>query len=202
MSEKPINNMRLCFLDTETSGLTPDDGSLPEYRVIEISFVVTDPWPSMKIHGECHTKLRLSAEDLAKASPEALAVNGYSEEAWADAEDSSVDFWYKVHQVTAGTILVCQNVPFDRSFVYAEMKRHALKPQWQRRCIEMMTHCERLARERNILDPKKGELTWGLAQVYEAMGFPKLPEHSARPDVLRMMVIYQHMQRRLDLTIE
>jgi hypothetical protein len=211
-TSSPYGGM-LCFLDTETTGLTPDESAIlsdngqlfeavqlpEEYRVIELSFIICEPWPSMKIAGECHAKLKLSPEDREKASEKALEVNGYSEEAWSNAIESDANFWYQVHAVTRGTVRVCQNVPFDSSFVYSEMKRFGFKPQWERRYEEMYTFCARLARERNIKD-KSGKVTWGLAAVYEAMGFPKLPEHSARPDVLRMMVLYQYMQQRLDQT--
>jgi DNA polymerase III epsilon subunit-like protein len=205
----------LCFLDTETTGLHEDEAQgiedptghldiihpVKDYRVIEISFIVTRPWPSMEILGECHTKLKLSPEDKAKAHPKALEVNGYTDEAWADAIESDASFWYEVHRVTTGTVRVMQNIAFDSSFVYAEMKRYGFKPQWQRRYEEMYTYCARLARDHNIIDPKTGLTSWGLAQVYDAMGFPKLPEHSAKPDVLRMIRIYCHMQQRLDRSV-
>jgi hypothetical protein len=184
----------LAFLDCETTGLSASSG----HRVIELSIILTSPWPEMKVLGEFTTKIKPTEQDLKLASPKALEVNGYAAhpELWDNAPSSTREVWERAAQLLRGAVLVCQNVAFDSGFVEAEMARHPgiLGPRggipWQRRHVETYTFAHMIAQKLDVRDGN-GRIVWGLAQVYKAMGGPELPEHNARPDVLRCMYLYK-----------
>lgn len=184
-------NVRLAFLDTETTGLDPQ-----QHRVIELALVITSPWPEMRTEVDYVQKLKIPAADIAAANPKALEVNGYTAERWQYATESNIAFWARIHGLLQGATLVCQNFAFDSSFVAAELARYKLRPPWDRRHVELYSYCHLIADELDVKDAQTGRRTWNLQSVYRAMGLPELPEHEAHPDVQRTMAIYRYVRER------
>jgi DNA polymerase III epsilon subunit-like protein len=71
---------KIVFFDVETSGLDPK-----AHDVIQIASIAVDE--SFEELANYHARVQF---DAAKASPEALEVNHYTPEAWADAEPARV----------------------------------------------------------------------------------------------------------------
>jgi len=108
----PIGDKPLAFLDTETTGLDPQT-----HEIIEIA-IITE-YRSGRVY-EWHTKIKPA--HIERAHPKALEVNGYSEEAWADAptfDQVAVEIGRRLSDV----VVVGHNVPFDLDMVNVGLKR-------------------------------------------------------------------------------
>ena len=104
----------LAFLDLETTGLDP-----ARHEILEIGVV--------RVRGDSLAELdrlglRVRPEHLETADPAALALNGYSDAAWADAASLS-EALRRLALLLDGTYLAGHNVAFDRAFLDAAWAR-------------------------------------------------------------------------------
>lgn len=131
----------LIFLDLETSGLDPVDDEPIEFGIV----------------GPGAAEWTFSVPfDEAKASPEALKVNGWGQREFAplipDARDAAVKLWGYLGGNPA-PVLVGNAVHFDASFVREFIRRHApaLNPEpWDHRLVDLKS----LAAGRIGVDPR------------------------------------------------
>ena len=114
----PLYAKPFVWVDTETTGLDPDVNDIIEVAILRLN-------PD-GIEWVIHSKVKMERPE--NAHPKALEVNGYTEEAWADAEDPKV-FWQKVADcgILDEAIVAGQNVRFDAGFLNATFKRHGIK---------------------------------------------------------------------------
>ena len=69
--------MKIAYLDTETSHLSPDKAELLEICIItEIDGQITETF---------HTKIKPDPERMLMANPISLQINGYDPDLWTDA---------------------------------------------------------------------------------------------------------------------
>lgn len=176
----------LVWLDTETTGLTPN--AHPYHRIIEIGISVTDL--DLNVIEEFETKIQLSPADRATASPEALRVNQYSDEEWAGAPLPNRDLWDRVDRLTAKRPIAGQNPTFDTGFLRAEFQRFGITPRWHRRLYDTTTLAHHVMWTHDVRDAR-GQSTASLVPVYKALGGPELPEHRAMADVRRAQYLYR-----------
>jgi DNA polymerase III epsilon subunit-like protein len=181
----------LAFVDVETLGLNPEKHRVIEIAVSRVPFDVKK-WPaSPEILVRRFTP---SAEDLAQAEPGALRVNGYhaGHPEWSDAVPDQKGAWQMLNSlVLRDAVLVSQNVPFDRGFMEAELRRAGVtNPFWARRFIDIQSYSALIAME-------KGLSKWGLHDVYSALGLPALQEHRAAADVQRGMAVFEYVYDRV-----
>ena len=105
----------LAFIDLETTGLLTH-----KHEIIEIACIIADQIggtegpPTLKFREEF--EIRVKPRHIETADPEALSINGYSEERWHDAIDLK-DALKILSEKTEDCIMVGQNITFDWSFL-------------------------------------------------------------------------------------
>lgn len=99
----------LAWVDVETTGLVPR-----VHELLEVAVVRTTP----ELEELERLEVKVRPEAIAVASPRALALNGYTPEAWADVLPLR-EALELVAPLLAGATLAGHNVAFDRSFLVA-----------------------------------------------------------------------------------
>jgi len=109
--------MKYVIIDTETTGLNPDDG----HEVIEFGAIVM-------IDGIIIDKIEIKIipEALDRASAEAMRINGYSEYKWRYAipQIQASKFIYAFIESNRDGMFVGHNLQFDKKFIEAMGKKH------------------------------------------------------------------------------
>lgn len=110
--------MIITVLDTETTGLKHK-----EHEIIEIALVsyILSGEGEKYLLKEFETKIK--PQDIASASPEALKVNGYSEEEWSDAPSFEEMYPQIKKIIESSDCLLGQNLIFDLNFLSSACKR-------------------------------------------------------------------------------
>lgn len=182
MADADRRLLPLFLADVETTGLKAG-----YHRVIEVAFARIDDgrWDEFKISTY---RFRPSKLDYLNGSRDAYRVNGYREghEDWRDAPELDTEEarhqWREIRRAMGGVILLNQNVSFDARFMHAEFQAHLSaaydEPPWGNRTWEVMAFSKKHKEARGLENAK-------LANVYDAIGGPALPEHRAEADVLR-----------------
>lgn len=98
----------LAFIDIETTGLDPE-----RHEIIEVAAVRVDPRTLAELE-DLSVQVRPRRPD--DADPTALALVGYSPDAWTDAVDLA-DALARIKPLLDGAVLAGHNVAFDRSFL-------------------------------------------------------------------------------------
>lgn len=112
---------RLAFIDTETTGLNPQDN-----EIIEIAIKIIDE--SLKEDNELYSvEAKFKPRRLDLASPRALEINGYNEEEWKGAYRWNKVACERLVNRLKGCILVGHNVQFDINFIREECKRQGVR---------------------------------------------------------------------------
>lgn len=194
----------IAVLDVETTGLKDS-----VHRVIEVAVTRLRPDPATWDRPLDHVCFRFtpSSDDMANAEPEAFKTNGFylGHPEWADAapidSPEATAAWKRVAAITRKATLASQNVPFDRGFLWEELKRrnllfnhekYGLLPPWERRFIEIQSYSWLIAQEAGL-----GQ--FGLHFAYDALGLPPVTEHRAEADVVRGIAVMRHVQQRFAL---
>lgn len=190
----------ILLTDTETLGLTPG-----YHRVIEISYarIVDNDWGSFKIITH---RLKPRDEDFVKAHPRALEVNGYRDghPEWVGAPEIqtlvAAEIWREVLTAARDARLMCQNVPFDRSMIWEELRLHGvydvpvgvgpLDGPWDKAFIETRPYAKQIAK---YLGFSSGSLNPVYEQCVQHLGAPPVPQaHRSESDVLRTAWVWAH----------
>lgn len=181
----------LAFVDVETLGLNPEKHRVIEVAVCRVPFDVKK-WPA--VPAILVRRFTPSTEDFEQAEPGALRVNGYYQghPEWVDGALDAGTGWRMLNNtVLRDAVLVSQNVPFDRGFMEAELRRAGHNnPYWARRFIDIQSYSALIAMQ-------KGLSKWGLHDVYAALGLPALQEHRAEADVRRGMAVFKYVYERV-----
>lgn len=123
------------YLDTETTGLEPAVHEVIEVAVVreEVPYPYTQPGKITLMWSR-----KVAPRHLETASPEALKVNGYTPEKWANAQPFSVIAGELVEHMKGGTI-IGHNPKFDTGFIAAELKRAGVDARIPHRTIDTTT---------------------------------------------------------------
>jgi DNA polymerase III alpha subunit (gram-positive type) len=164
----------LAFIDSETTGLTPG-----YHEAIEWACVLTKP-DGITILDEFEVKVKPRYPERFDAR--AKEVNGYTEEAWAEAPPPGFAI-ENLLSLTQGAILVGQNVSFDENFLVAFASAYELKTTHHYHKIDTM----------NLAWPliKSGKIDGlSLTNLARWAGVEQEMPHRAMNDVKCVMAVY------------
>jgi|SaaInlLV_10m_DNA_2_1039722.scaffolds.fasta_scaffold03217_2 DNA polymerase III subunit epsilon len=183
MAFTPIYLKPFTWLDTETTGLDENENDIIEIAAVRLNLDGTE--------SVSESKVKMERPD--NAHPKALEVNGYTEEAWKDAEDPAV-FWQKVADsgMLSDCIVAGQNVKFDTGFLNATFKRHGVTVKGKPYRVDYHVYdtCT-LAIEH--LYPWLSSVS--LTPVCVALGIPVNNAHTALADVRLAMAVDKELKR-------
>lgn len=180
MADLPaLKDTNLLFLDTETGGLNPRDHDL-----VSVACILTDP-SGQTVLEEWDTKVY----PMKPVDPEAARINGYTKEAWANDAVHAGPAMVKVLQMARGAMMVCHNVPFDKSFIEAAMSINRQRWTGRYHTVDTVALAMPLLRAGLIENVKLETLTayFGVEHVkHRALGDAK----ACREVFLRLQAIY------------
>lgn len=112
--------MRQIVLDTETTGLDPDDG----HRLVEIAGVeIANRQVLMAVENQLHVYVNPGRD----SDPEALDVHGLTTE-FLSQHPPIEEVIEQIIEFVSGNEIIIHNAPFDTKFLNAEFARFGYKP--------------------------------------------------------------------------
>lgn len=163
----------LLFLDVETTGLDPKTNS-----VLSIGAIRTDD-------SGRHVKatLNVKVKPTTAVDPRAAAVNGYTEDAWADAQDPEVAA-AALASLAQGVQIVGHCVWFDEGFCRALLNANGHAAPWDHRWVDTQS----LA---HLLKERYPDLRGtSLQAVCDVMGWSRSAAHDAMEDAELARALY------------
>jgi DNA polymerase III epsilon subunit-like protein len=155
--------MRLIFLDTETTGLYPNQG----HEIIEIAMITRFADGREEIF-----ETKIKPQRINQASAKALEVNGYNEVDWRDAmkmEDAIIEIAKRLPE----GMIVGYNPYFDWKFIQAALREYDLEPSYRVRCLDCMVlafeHLKPLGLRGMSLDAVRAFLDWDKDKSHTAL---------------------------------
>lgn len=172
--------MDIAFVDVETTGLDPQ-----VHEVIEIGVIRVEPI-ALRILASHEVKIRPTRLEVAE--PSALAINGYSDEAWSDAVELDEGL-RQIAPFLEDTMLAGHNVvSFDEPFLWKAFACAGLAPP--------ATDYHRLDTASLgwlAADPDGGSVS--LRAVCEALGIDRPVAHRALADAVASLEVARHTRR-------
>jgi DNA polymerase III epsilon subunit family exonuclease len=169
-----LHEAPLAFLDVETTGLRPDLGD----RVVEIAVLRTQgPTEVARFVSLVNPGRRLGMG--------AAQVNGITEAMLVDAPAFG-DLLDRVLPLLEGVAVVCHNVPFDLSFLEAELCRAGV-PVWDGIALDTLAFARRQYWFRRN----------SLAAIASQLGIRPTGAHRALADVLTTQAVFRRFAGRL-----
>jgi len=158
---KTLANKARCFFDIETTGLNAG-----EQEILSVGIVRVEPDGTRSVFS---TKIRPAR--IHTAQKIALEINGYTEEAWADAPLFS-EVSNEIVSRLRGTVVVGHNIKFDLAFMDAELKASGGKG-FSRNEVDTMTiayeHLAPMGLEGLALDKIRDFLGWSKDGAHTAL---------------------------------
>lgn len=156
--------MKYAVIDTETTGLVPGEAVVIEFALVVLcDGVELVRWV---------TKIKPTEDEIKRAHPKALEINGYTPEAWADAPSLSDVAPYIIERLE-GCVLVGHNVAFDEQMLKAHFASHGIRANIPYRKIDtqvlVMEHLFPLGLNRAALDSVREFLGWSKEGAHTAM---------------------------------
>lgn len=109
----------LAFIDLETTGLDPSRHEIIEVGVIRVHGGSLEPLMEAEV--------RVRPERIETADPDALRLNGWSEDGWKDALPLS-EALVRIAEPIEGALLAGHNVSFDRAFLDTAWRSTGVTP--------------------------------------------------------------------------
>jgi len=177
--------MILTFLDTETTGL-----DLLEHEVIEIAMLQVDVDKSFNYGVISCYEAKIKPKYIKRASPTALKINGYTQEAWKKAYKPTSVLPIITEWVESCDYLVGQNLVFDYNFINALYDREKLERPKYPKYFDTKHMAEKLVKEGTL---KRTALDY-LCENYNIPSSGRA--HTALVDVMRTFELFKKL--RLD----
>lgn len=179
--------MILTFFDTETTGL-----DVLNHEIIELACVRVDYF-----NHKCNIIEQYSAKVkpkyIERASPVALRINGYTDEAWQHALKQDLAITYARDLLDSCDYVVGQNVVFDYRFLNKAFNDEKItKPSWGK-YFDTKHMGDQLLSERKVT---KSSLEY-LCEHYKVSGYGR--SHTALVDVMRTIAVFEKITRETDL---
>jgi len=177
----PLNERPTVWLDTETTGLDENIHDIIEIAIVRVELDGT----------ERVMATRIKMERPENAHPKALEVNGYTDEAWADALEPA-NAWNRLADsgILDMAVIAGQNVRFDAKFINASFKRHGIKTRMD---YHLYDTCS-LSLEH--LRPWMESIS--LVPTCVALGIPVTDAHTALADTRMAMAVEAKLARATD----
>ena len=174
MAMLPVCDKHLVWTDCETTGLDEFDNDILDIAIVRVLHDGTEE--------VFESKVQMARPE--NAHPKALAVNGYTEERWANARPAA-EVFQEIHDrgLLQDCILAGQNVGFDARFVNATFRRLGIKSRVDYHMFDTVT----LALEH--LKPYIQSVS--LVPVCIALGIPVDGAHGAMADVRMAMAVHK-----------
>lgn len=179
MTWVPLTKKSIAFIDTETTGLDPDAHEVIEYAIIRVN-------PAGEETLRWETKIKPS--NIESAHPKALEVNGYTEEAWADAP-SMAEVGHAIADGLENCVLVGHNVAFDETMLKSSLKRAGINRRIPYHKVDTVT----LAYEHLV---PEGLESLSLDNIRKFLGWSAEGAHTAMKDVEDAMRLYRELTGR------
>lgn len=156
--------MKCAVIDTETTGLIPGEAVVIEFAVVCLDGLnEVDRWV---------TKIKPTEDEIKRAHPKALSINGYTPEAWADAP-SLLEVAPDILSRLEGRVLVGHNVAFDEQILKAHFASHGIREKIPFRKIDTQVlvweHLFPLGLNHAALDSVREFLGWSKDGAHTAM---------------------------------
>jgi DNA polymerase III alpha subunit (gram-positive type) len=174
----PIRSRELVFLDAETSGLDSVRHEITELAAIRITADLKEE--KIILHRKC----RMQWPE--RASGEALAVNGYSAAAWANAYPIRVALVDLATTIDSSVVVWGHNVHFDLDFLREAYARESLPMPAFKYALDTMTLAWPLA-ARGYVDKL------ALDALCSKYGISNEGKHTALADVRRTIALYKKL---------
>lgn len=179
----PIKDLKIAFVDTETTGLYPDTN-----EVIEMAAVIYDPNTDTVVE---EWERKAAPRNIKTASDYALKINGYAE-APDTYKDPIKDVILEFNDVVAGCVIAGQNIQFDIDFINKYYKEFDIKAGFHRhRKLEISSLVWPVIRESDLS-------SLSLATLCEHFGISNEGEHRALPDCRRTLEVYRCVMKRFN----
>ena len=166
------------FVDVETTGLDPEKDS-----VVQIGVLRTD-----STGATVKSRLDIKVKPTTVMSPEAAAVNGYTEEGWVDAVDAETAA-NMLASIAQGAEFAAHCVWFDHAFCTKLLERNRVRVPWGRRLIDTQTLAHLLRETQPAMQGTN------LSSAIYALGGSRSAAHDAMEDASWAREIYAWAMR-------
>ncbi|NTV64549.1 MAG: WYL domain-containing protein [Oscillochloris sp.] len=165
-----LDDIPLVFFDLETTGLDLYEG----HRICEVAM--------LRVRGHIvEDYLGGLVRPGRKLDPQAAAVNGLNDQKLASAQSFRA-LAGRVTSLARGAVLVAHNLPFDMTFLNAELTRIG-QPPLQGPTLDTLALARRLLHQPS----------YSLASLASTLNLP-LPTHRALADVLALRDLFTHLR--------
>ena len=169
----------LYFLDTETTGLSPQRHEIIELCIHRRHDGVGKTWI-----------WKVRPDHIETANPRALQINGYDPATWEKEGITQSDLAAMVLQILRDPgIVVAHNAKFDLGFLGELMDLH--HPQYTLPANVICT--ARMARQ---LSHVTGWEKASMAYIRDRIGLSSHGAHTAEKDVMDLVIIYDHLAQQ------
>lgn len=181
-----MNGKAICFLDTETTGLDPQQA-----EVIEVAVIRREPDGTLArlkcAEARFHTLIK--PERIEDAHPKALEINGYAADPsrWDDAP-TMAEVGDQIADFCRNSVICGHNVSFDETMIAANFKWAGVRRRIPYHKIDTIT----LAYEHLI---PMGLERVGMDAIRDFLGWSKDGAHTAMKDAEDAMSLYDLLCR-------
>lgn len=174
-----MNGKAICFLDTETTGLDPQQAEVIEVAVIRREHDGTET--------RFHTLIK--PERIEDAHPKALEINGYAADPtrWDDAP-TMAEVGHEIADFCRNSVICGHNISFDEGMIAANFKWAGIRRRIPYHKIDTIT----LAWEHLI---PMGLERVGMDAIRDFLGWSKDGAHTAMKDAEDAMSLYDLLCR-------
>lgn len=175
--------MKITVFDTETTGLDSR-----KHEIIEMAFItylINDDGSKKEVE---KLEVKVKPENIHLAEPEALQVNGYSEEKWVNSLpfEEVYEIFYNAFQNS--DLMLGQNLIFDLKFFSKECKKRDLEIPKFPPYLDSKAVADRLVREGWL---RKSSMDY-LCEYYKVESNGRA--HTALVDCERTMKVWSKLQ--------
>ena len=177
----------LAFIDTETTGLSPDNHEVIEFACV-IARQVDRPGRGPLLELVEEFEIKIKPEHLERAEEQALRINGYNETDWMFAIEPK-KAWEHIAKKVAGCNMVSHNITFDYGFVSKSFERYGVDNTLHFHKIDTISMA--FARLYDVPEAQKFSLR-ALCELYKV---ENSKAHTALADTRALYEVYKKMMQ-------